>query len=358
MSKEYKNYIDLHYHTTGDERRLELWSDILKSGTFLPKTVVYKDIDEDFVRWVKEELKITSDDGTEFPTMVLFSNQRFSEYTQSWKFTDSNNNILLNFKSVTRENNPQYGKIHNGYWNIPGKDQFYLMKRQLVLDDNGSESILDLKMRQPMAIDLMYKLSIFTTQYHSINDFNILINKAFSARQCYIKPNEHFMPMTLEGISDESMYQTDDRQYYGQSYNIKVMAYIITEDDYRVEQLPYKSGVTFPMGKKQHRNKPEVDIEECENNDGEVVLTILFPEKTTYNTASFTIDTNVVFDTIEIDNLFNNYEIKINDELHDKTRKLILFDGDKVMIKTNKQLKKEAAKMILTGKINNFSNNT
>ena len=202
MAEEYKNYLDIHDQAVGDERRYELMSEILKNGTFLPKTVEYKDIDEDFKRWVEEELKIVSDNGKEFPTMTLFSNQRFSEYTQSWRFTDKDKNLLLNFKSINRENNPQYGKIQNGYWNIPREDRFYTIKKQIVLDDNGSESFLVLKMHQPMAIDLTYRLSIFTNKYQSINEFNTLVNRMFRARQCYIRPNGHFMPMTLESISD------------------------------------------------------------------------------------------------------------------------------------------------------------
>ena len=354
MTKEYKNYIDLHNHPTGDDRRLEMLSDILKSGTFLPNTVEYKDIDEEFTRWV-ESLKITSDDGVEFPTMKLFSNQRFSEYTQSWKHTDSNNNLLLNFKTVSRENFPQFGKIQNGYWNIPGDDRFYLMKRQIVLDDNGSESLLDLKMKQPVAIDLNYKLTIFTTQYHSINDFNIIINKAFSSRQCYIKPNEHFMPMTLDGISDESSYSIDDRQFYGQTYNIKVLAYIITKEDYRVEEIPLKRGITIPvMGRPTH--KPDIAIEECENNE-DVVLTITYPKKTTNNVASFTIDMDMTVTDIETENLFNNYEIYVNGEKKDKSINIQFKDGDKIKVKTSKQLKNNEAKIILRGKNTIFSNN-
>lgn len=356
MSKNYKNYIDLHHHSTGDERRLEMLSDILKSGAFLPGTVEYEDIDKDFIRWVSEDLPIISDEGKEFPTMKLFSNQRFSEYTQSWKYTDSNNNILLNFKAVTRENNPQSGNIQNGYWNIPGKDRFYLMKRQLVLDDNGSESFLDLKMKQPVAIDLIYKLTIFTTQYHSINEFNTLVNRLFSARQCYIKPNGHFMPMTLEGISDESSYSIDDRQFYGQTYNIKVMAYIITDKDYRVEESPYKYGATLPL-MQLSKHTPEVEIDECDDESGDVVLTIYYPEKGVNTIAKFTMDTDVTFNNIEVENLYNNYEIIVNGEPRSKKGNILLLNGDEVKIKASKLNKREEAKLILSGKINIFSNN-
>ena len=261
MHREYLNFLDIKSHSEGNERRYEMLKDILSGGTFLPNTVEYKDIDEAFRDWVRG-LTIINDDGKEFPTMTLFSNQRFSEYTQSWKYTDENKNVLLDFKTITRENNPQYGKIQNGLWNIPG-ERFYLMKKKIVLDENGSESYLVLKMRQPVAIDLLYKVSIFTTKYSSINEFNTKINKLFASRQCYIKPNGHFMAMTLENIGDESEYSINDRQFYSQSYQIKVLAYIITKEDYRVEEVPLKVGMNFNHTKVV-RKRATVDMEEME----------------------------------------------------------------------------------------------
>lgn len=88
VQKKYKNSIQLKEETVGNVRRYEMLSDILQNGTFLPKTVLYKDIDEAFKKFVENKLHIVSDEGKELPTMTLFSNQRFSEYTQSWKYTD------------------------------------------------------------------------------------------------------------------------------------------------------------------------------------------------------------------------------------------------------------------------------
>ena len=352
MSNEYKNYIELHHQVTGDDRRLEMMSEALQSGSFLPETVEYKDIDEAFTKWVEKDLSIASDDGNEFPTMILFSNQRFSEYSQSWKYTDSNNNLLLNFKTITRQNNPEYGKIQDGLWNIPNDGRFYTMKKQLVLDDNGSESFLVLKMKQPTAIDLNYKVSVFTTQYHSINEFNMMVNKLFNARQCYIQPNGHYMAMTLEGISDESTYSIDDRQFYGQTFNIRVMAYIITKDDYRVDEVPYKEGVTFPV-MKLNKTKPDVYIEGCEHNDN-IMITINYPVNCSASKTEFTIDTDVVINNIQLKNLYRNYKIYVNDEERDKSGNIILNNNDIVKIRASRQIKNEEAVMILKGKMNNF----
>lgn len=325
MQREYKNSIQLKTQSVGDERRYEMLSDILRGGTFLPKTVVYKDIDEAFKKFVEEKLHFVSDEGKELPTMVLYSNQRFSEYTQSWQYTDKNKNLILNFKTVSRENNPQYGKIQNGLWNIPG-DRFYLAKRQIVLDDNGSESILDLKMKQPMAADLNYKVSIFCTKYEMINDFNILVNQLFASRQCYIWPNEHPMPMTLEGVSDESSYQIDDRQFYGQTYNIKVMGYIITENDYKVEEIPLKRGVKVPSSLDlPTKRKADAEIDE---NGTEVLIT--FPAWV--KKALFTIDTDFTVNKIEMENV-RTIKIMVNKaDIAGKTFKLSNLDEIEVEI--------------------------
>jgi hypothetical protein len=328
----------------GNERRKEMLEDILSNSSFLPKTVTYKDIDEAFKSWVEEKLVIKSDNGNDFPTMVLYSNQRFSEYTQSWKYTDKNNNLMLNFKTVSRENNPQYGKIQNGYWNIPG-ERFYTMRKEVVMDDNGSESFLVMKMKQPTAIDLNYKVSIFTTQYHSINDFNDKINRMFNSRQCYISPNNHFMPMTLESISDESSYNIDDRQFYGQVYQINVKAYIITEEDYRVEEMPLKHGFSIPMAKSD-RSYPDVEIEECED-EGFDRITVTFPEKTNKNTAEFTIDTDFKIDEINIENLYRNYKFFVNDNIVLDPKGFSLKENDTVKIVISKQDKKSESKFLI-----------
>lgn len=345
MAEEYKNYLDIHDQAVGDERRYELMSEILKNGTFLPKTVEYKDIDEDFKRWVEEELKIVSDNGKEFPTMTLFSNQRFSEYTQSWRFTDKDKNLLLNFKSINRENNPQYGKIQNGYWNIPGENRFYTMKKQIVLDDNGSESFLILKMHQPMAIDLIYKLSIFTNKYQAINEFNTIVNRLFRARQCYIRPNGHYMPMTLEGISDESSYQIDDRQFYAQTYSIKVMAYILTKDDYRVDEVPLKRGINI-LDMPSKVNVPEAEIEECDNGK-DIKLTIFFPLKCNKSIIHFTNDTDFEMKNIVLDNILKNYKLYVNGDIIREN--ITLHDGDEMKVMCNKMNKNQEATFIIEG---------
>ena len=320
--KKYVNHLELDMDTraVGNERRYEMLQDILKKSTLLPRPVTYSDIDDAFKGWVEEKLKISYNNKV-LPTMVMYSNQRFTEYSQTWQYTDENKNLILNFKTITRDNNPEYGHIQGGLWNIPGEDRFYFMKREIVLDDNGSESFLDLEMRQPMAIDLNYRVSIFTTNFETINEFNVLVNDQFKARQAYIAPNAHFMPMTLEGISDRSSYEIEDRQFYSQVFNIKVMAYIIKEDDFRVTERPIKRGVKFSGGilkKKTAKieveeyanpcNKPKEEIKDYYKP---IFVTMRFPQ--CVKETEFELDIDFVLSDVHTENV-RRYTIYADDE--------------------------------------------
>ena len=216
MSRNYKNIIKLRRNIVGNERRENLAKEVLKDSTPLPQYVEYEDIDKEFERWVSEDLDI-SFENQKLPTYLMLSNQRFSEYMQSWQNVDDKKNLILNFKTITRENNPKAGTIVGETRNIPGNIDF-LMKRVQAVDKSGHRYYIDYRVKQPFSIDLLYTVSIFTNKYQLLNEFNIIMNEKFKAINCYIRPNGHFMPMKLTDISDESEYNIDDRRYYSQSY--------------------------------------------------------------------------------------------------------------------------------------------
>lgn len=263
MSRNYKNIIKLKRRSFGNERRESLVKEVLQDATPLPNPVEYEDIDQEFERWVREDLDI-SFENEKLPTYLMLSNQRFSEYLQSWQNVDDKKNLILNFKTITRENNPKSGSIIGDTRNIPG-DIDFLMKRVFAVDKSGNRYFIDYRVKQPISIDLMYTVSIFTNKYQLLNDFNLLMNKHFCAIDCYIRPKGHFMPMTLEDISDESEYNIDDRRFYSQSYLIKVKAYIMPKDSFRTVEQPMIKLECFD-GELIRRPKTTVEELDCEND--------------------------------------------------------------------------------------------
>jgi len=262
MSRNYKNIIKLKRNIVGKERRENLVKEVLQDNTPLPKPLEYEDIDKEFERWVSEDLDISFEEQ-KLPTYLMLSNQRFSEYLQSWQNVDDKKNLILNFKAITRENNPKLGSIVGDTRNIPGNIDF-LMKRVHAVDKSGHRYFIDYRVKQPISIDFIYTVSIFTNKYQLLNEFNMMMNEKFKAIDCYIRPNGHFIPMKLTDISDESEYNIDDRRYYSQSYLITVMAYIMPKDSFRVVEQPMLVLECF-----DGETKPKTIIEsiECDNEN-------------------------------------------------------------------------------------------
>ena len=103
----------------GKERRRNAVKTVLHKQPHFPKSVVYEDIDKAISDWVDKGIELEFE-GSRFPTYKLFSNQRISEYGQNWQHLDKKGNLELNFKTVTRESNPQHGDNQGNSYNIPG----------------------------------------------------------------------------------------------------------------------------------------------------------------------------------------------------------------------------------------------
>jgi len=333
MSVEYKNTLKLRDGAVGNERRANLAKEIVKDSTPLPLPVGYSDIDEAFKAWVEEDLSVSSD-GEKVPTVALFSNQRFSEYMQTWQNVDNKKNMVLNFKTVSRENNPKAGTIVGNTKNIPG-GRTALLKRVEAEDHAGRKYYIDYRMKQPVAIDLIYTVSIVTNKYEMLNEFNILVNSKFSAINCYIRPNGHFMPMELNEISDESEYAIDNRRFYSQSYNIKVMAYIIDEDDYIVEERPAlrfmgMEGDYTKTSYTEVEDLPCIPSDDIEYEYAPMMITVhIEPCDSKYR---FTFDSDFVGNGVEYDNV-RNARVFVNDVEQESIEGIRLKAGDEVLVK-------------------------
>lgn len=316
MSREYKNILYLRQKPFGYERRKNLTKEVVQNATPLPQPIEYEDIDNAFIKWVENDLGIISE-GINVPTFTLLSNQRFSEYMQSWQYVDEKKNLILNFKSVTRENNPKTGTIVGDTKNIPG-DIDFLMKRVQAVDKSGKRYFIEYRTKQPIPIDLQYTVSIFTNKYEMLNKFNQVVNEKFQAIDCYIRPKGHFIPMKLNDISDESEYSIDNRRFYSQSYLITVMAYIMPKENFRTVEVP---ALTFEIfdGSGGDNNKFYAEIEEIPCGDEvynpysyqKISLSINIPA--CKNNGSFTIDCDFKAESATLENVkfFNLY---VNDK--------------------------------------------
>lgn len=315
----------------GNTVRKSYQKTILEKAPVFPKPLEYDDIDKAVFDFVDKEIDIVID-GALIPTYTLYSNQRFSEYTQMWEHSDEFGNLYLNFKTVNRDKNPSFGKNQGELWNIPGQRKYTLLQRE-VLEDNGTESYEIYTMKQPYAVDLSYTINFVTTTVDYLNKFNQKINKLFAARQYYIRPNGHFIPMVIDEISDETAYSISDRKFYVQSVTINLMAYIIENNDFEVKKYPKRTNLSL-NGNQYQKNKPCVEIEEIDNPIKNKTLNVNIKFPTYHNKIEFEFDTDMNVEKVYTENV-RSIRIMVNDILYYTEKGFKLHNEDSVRIQIN-----------------------
>ena len=345
--KPYFDKIRLKNNTIGNARRLGMTYMMLENAPNFPLSVEYDDIDKEMLKWVENELDITFE-GVRLPTFKLYSNQRIGEYSQSWEHLDSHGNLIMNFKTLTRENNPKQGKSQGEYFNIPG-NRDYPMFIVPTLQKNGTEAYDLYTMKQPLSVDFMYTVGIITNKYELINQMNMLVLDRFKALEVYISPNNHPMPLKLDGVSDESEYALDDRKYYSQTYTINLKAYIIRKEDYKVERIPSRTIVMMEgdieSSKRKRYKKSIVSVIEDENETNKCIeeeddgfyfkpIEVKVDIPMCDSKAEFIFDTNFQIEDIELKNVCK-LDVFINGELidfNDEDTDARWVEGDEIKV--------------------------
>ena len=233
MAKGYRTDINVNLGKIGVARRQEILDTIADKGTFLPHGVLEEDMDQTFIDFVgSDEGFSISMDGKKVPVIFL-TIQRWTEFTKTWEFTDEYKNMEMPFVTIVRKTDIQQGQNQAGLWNIPGKRTYTYMK---VPTFDGVRRGIDLyKIPQPTSVDITYEVRLFTNRMKDLNKLNRVIQRAFQSRQCYINVKGHPMPLHLESIGDESNIDGfENRRFYVQMYEMKLLGYLLDEDDFEV----------------------------------------------------------------------------------------------------------------------------
>ena len=230
--KKFLKNVQLKSKSRNHARRLELWEEGWNaSGTFVPKGVLYEDMDRDFIKFVKDELSVSLG-GEKIPVFFL-TMQRWAEFARTWEFTDKDRNAQIPFVTIVRHPDIQFGTNPVTQYTIPQKQRFDYMK---VPNYDGDGVGVDVyKIPQPIAVNLTYEVRFFSYRMREINKFNKSVMQEFQSRQKYINCNGHYFPIILENIGDESTIdQFEKKRFYLQSFEMQMLGYIMDEEDYEV----------------------------------------------------------------------------------------------------------------------------
>lgn len=329
---------------TGDAQRLAIQDKELQGAPIVLNPVEYEDIDKSFCEFFKEGLNMVDENGNKFETYTFFSNQRFSEFLQTWNHDDEDGNLLMNFFTITRDNNPNWGTMHGGRYNIPGNNRFTVLMRDIV-DDNGVDCYEITSMSQPIQVDIAYRFSLITAKFKYLNEFNTKINYLFASKQCYLCVNGHYMPMLLENINDSSDYTIDGRKFYIQSIDVKLLAYIIPRDDIKVNLLPKRRIIKTNLDEYE---KTHVLMDYDDEDENKFQLVIKFSPKITK--VTFTLDDDMYLTFSDKENA-NKAQMKVNGDDVDIESKLKIKAGDEIFIKITQPNSLKLSKIKFNGEL-------
>lgn len=333
MERPKKNIVPVKFKDSskGYPRRAGYSKEILYKEPDFPRPVEYADIDAAVNDFVDSEIELTDTEGRRIPTYTLYSPQRFSEYSQTWEHTDEDGNLLMNFKTVTRTGDGKAGSQQGGKWNIP-IGRYYTLFRKTVLDDDGSEHIEVYSMRQPVAVDLSYRINFVTNSFEMINEFNMRIHQLFQSRQCYIRPNGRYIPLTLEEVNDETEYTIENRKFFVQSIVVKAMAYITRQDDYKVSKFAKEPRLYNEDLRKKRKVNVEVDEYPPEPEVKHTTVEINISFEPFNSRVEFDMDDDIEIKNGIKDNI-RQFRMHINGVPFADNGKFNLKNGDNIKIK-------------------------
>lgn len=348
VPKGFRKNIRITKDKVGFERRQEILDDIDNKGTFLPRGVMYEDMDKSFIDFVDKDIELVVD-GEKVPVIFL-TLQRWSEFSKTWQHSDKYKNIKMPFITIVRQPNPQVGQNQAGLFNIPGRKTYTYMK--VPTFEGGRKGIDVYKIPQPTSVDITYEVRLFTNKMRDLNKFNIKIQQIFNSIQHYIRVNGHPMPLLLESIGDESNIDDfENKRFYVQPFEIRLQGYILDEDQFEVIPAINRALVMVEAEEDKIQPRLSTNVNQAESK---VYHNIIFKPRSVSD-FTFTSDFDIKYTDITNIDGATNIQIKVNDVekfngIDFTGTNIVINAGDLIYIKVSRDFY-STAKFILVGNI-------
>jgi len=263
-----------------------------------PRGIDLTDLDKGFVDWVEGELDVVID-GENVPVSFLTA-QRWTEFTRTWKNSDKYKNIKIPFISVVRKPDVQPG-TNPADFNIPLKDYRIPVSVNPTWDGNKKGADVYL-IPQPVGVDLTYNLRFFTYRMNELNVLNEKVLEMFASAQAYVNIKGHYFPIMLESIGDESTIDDiDGKRYYIQTYEMRMMAYVLDEDKFELRPGLERAILSFEVDTKKPKAIATF-IKDESHNDKTISCVIQFlPGSPT--SITFQSDSVATFTSVDTENI-------------------------------------------------------
>lgn len=328
LPKKIKNYLPLTPEKVGRERRQQMLDDITDQGTFLPKGVLHADLDRGMLDFVKDTLQLVVDEKT-VPTIdKIITNQNWSQFVESWDFQDLDSNVSLPFVATVRMPEVKYGTFQGGAANIPNRRQFFYYT---VPTWDGQRKGADVyKIPQPIPVDITFNIKLFCNRMRELNEFNKIVMQTFTSKQAYTQIKGHFIPITLDSVSDESAKDLEKRKYYIANYTFVMKGLLIDEEEFQISPAITRQVTMFEVDTKTRGRK--VTPQPPRPNTFDVNLTFLSGVMQLTEVFRYTVDLKIG----DIDNV-SLYSVYLNGNyVGDNLTTIQITDGDTFLITVTK----------------------
>jgi hypothetical protein len=310
------------------QRREQLLEYIKEDGTYLPKSLLHADLDRGFLDFVNEDLQTIVEGKIIPPVDIIITTQNWSQFTQTWDFSDINGNPDLPFITTVRNPDVKYGSNPAIIYNIPNRKEYYYAA---VPTWNGNVKGMDIyKIPQPVPVDITYNVKILSNRMRELNEFNKNIIQTFASRQAYRKINGHYIPIIMNSISDESVVDIGRRRFYIQNYEFTMLAFLLDEEEFEVAPAVSRVFNAFEIaqgsGRSLRKRFPE--------NPDVITTQIQYPVGV--DTKSLFIDYTGDF-TLTRNSNVETWDVYINDDFYGT-------DVDLIQVNTNETLRIDIVK--------------
>jgi hypothetical protein len=232
------------YLKYGMERIEELMRMTDAKTKYLPRTILMEDLDQALFDYVNlDGLKLTIDSKI-VPTFYL-DNDRWGEFSKTWKFMDNDKNVPTPYITVRRINKNIGTRLGTKY-RIPQPRKFRYLNVPIL--DEGEVIYLQLKMPEPTNVDLVYEISLFTKYRVDVNQYDEQVLKNFASRQDYLFVKGNPIPIIFEGFADSNPIENiDGDRYFVSKYAIKVMGFLQDEKEFEISKSVRKTKIGYTI---------------------------------------------------------------------------------------------------------------
>jgi hypothetical protein len=234
--------VGTEYLKYGMERIEELMRLTDSKTKYLPRTVLLEDLDQALFDYVNRDgMKLTIDNKL-VPTFYL-DNDRWGEFSKTWKFMDNDKNVptpYITVRRIDKQPGTRLGTKHR----IPQPRKFRYMNVPIL--DNGEVIYLQFRMPEPINVDMIYEVALFTKFRVDVNLYDEQVLKNFASRQEYLFINGSPMPLHFEGFAESNPIENiDGDRFFVSKYALKILGFIQDEKEFEIVKTTRRPKISY-----------------------------------------------------------------------------------------------------------------